>query len=39
MVRHWLERGDGRLAYSDEGDGPLVVCVPGIGDLRQEYRF
>jgi pimeloyl-ACP methyl ester carboxylesterase len=29
----------GRLAYSDEGFGPLVVCVPGLGDLRQEYRY
>ncbi len=39
MSTNWLEREEGRLAYSDEGDGPLVVCVPGLGDLRQEYRF
>jgi pimeloyl-ACP methyl ester carboxylesterase len=36
---NWLEREDGRLAYSDDGDGPLVVCVPGLGDVRREYRF
>jgi pimeloyl-ACP methyl ester carboxylesterase len=36
---HWLKRERGRLAYSEGGQGPLVVCVPGLGDLRQEYRF
>lgn len=35
----WLERGQGRIAYDVEGDGPLIVCVPGLGDLRGEYRF
>jgi len=39
METKWLERSGGRLAYSDEGRGPIVLCVPGIGDLRQEYRF
>ena len=39
MATNWLDREDGRLAYSDTGDGRLVVCVPGLGDLRQEYRF
>lgn len=29
----------GAVAYDDQGQGPLVVCVPGMGDLRQEYRF
>ena len=29
----------GTLAYEDRGEGPLVVLVPGMGDLRQEYRF
>ena len=24
----------GRIAYDDQGKGPLVVCVPGMGDLR-----
>lgn len=39
MTTAWLEREDGRLAYDVRGEGPLVLCVPGIGDLRQEYRF
>jgi len=29
----------GTLAYDDMGTGPLVVCVPGMGDLRSTYRF
>ncbi|MEJ2357921.1 MAG: alpha/beta hydrolase [Deinococcales bacterium] len=29
----------GTLAYEDQGEGPLVILVPGMGDLRQEYRF
>lgn len=37
-TKFW-NRPEGPLAYDDEGRGPLVVCVPGIGDLRQEYRF
>ena len=35
-----LDRPDGRLAFDDTGgDGPLIVCVPGLGDLRSEHRF
>ncbi len=34
-----LDSGEGRLGYDDSGgSGPLVLMVPGIGDLRQEYR-
>jgi len=29
----------GRLAYSDEGKGSLIIAVPGMGDLRSSYRF
>jgi pimeloyl-ACP methyl ester carboxylesterase len=29
----------GKLAYSDEGSGPVVVLSPGMGDLRSSYRF
>src|ERR1700691_2262549 len=30
----------GQLAYDDSGgDGPLDICVPGLGDMRQQYRF
>jgi pimeloyl-ACP methyl ester carboxylesterase len=39
MRTEYLERDGGRLAFDTRGSGPLVVCVPGIGDLRQEYRF
>jgi pimeloyl-ACP methyl ester carboxylesterase len=28
-----------RIAYDVQGRGPLVVLVPGIGDLRSTYRF
>ena len=35
----FLSRPEGRIAYDDAGTGPLVVCVPGLGDLRSEYRF
>jgi len=34
-----LELPDGTLAYDEQGEGPLVVLVPGLGDLRQEYRY
>lgn len=34
-----LELPGGTLAYDDAGTGPLVVCVPGMGDLRSTYRF
>ena len=34
-----LDRGEGRIAYDVAGTGPLVVCAPGMGDLRSVYRF
>src|SRR5215472_10753357 len=34
-----LDRPGGRIAYDVRGDGPLVVCVPGMGELRSVYRF
>jgi pimeloyl-ACP methyl ester carboxylesterase len=35
----FLDRDGGRIAYDDtETDGPLVVCVPGLGDTRKAYR-
>jgi pimeloyl-ACP methyl ester carboxylesterase len=33
-----LARPSGRIAYDVRGDGPLVVAVPGMGDLRSVYR-
>ncbi len=35
----FLGRGEGRIAYEATGRGPLVVCAPGMGDLRSVYRF
>ena len=35
---HFLSRPAGRLAYTVSGVGPLVVAVPGMGDLRGSYR-
>ncbi|MGA8248453.1 MAG: alpha/beta hydrolase [Nocardioides sp.] len=33
-----LTRREGTIAYDVSGDGPLVVCVPGMGELRSSYR-
>jgi pimeloyl-ACP methyl ester carboxylesterase len=38
-ITQYLDLPDGRLAYDDTGTGPLVVCVPAMADLRDEYRF
>jgi pimeloyl-ACP methyl ester carboxylesterase len=38
MTVSYLQRDGGRIAYEVHGDGPLIVCVPGMGDLRQVYR-
>jgi pimeloyl-ACP methyl ester carboxylesterase len=34
-----LSRPEGSVAYELAGAGPLIVCVPGMGDLRASYRF
>jgi pimeloyl-ACP methyl ester carboxylesterase len=34
----FLALPEGRIAFDDTGSGPLVVCLPGLGDLRSEYR-
>ncbi|SHM89820.1 alpha/beta fold hydrolase [Cryptosporangium aurantiacum] len=39
MEISYLDRGVGRIAYDVQGEGPLVVAVPGMGDLRSVYRF
>jgi pimeloyl-ACP methyl ester carboxylesterase len=35
----FLVRPDGRIGYDVAGYGPLIVLVPGMGDLRAAYRF
>jgi pimeloyl-ACP methyl ester carboxylesterase len=35
----FLTRPDGRVAYDIAGTGPLLVLLPGMGDLRASYRF
>jgi len=35
----YLSRPEGRVAYDVEGGGPLVILVPGMGELRHTYRF
>jgi pimeloyl-ACP methyl ester carboxylesterase len=35
----WIDRTEGRIAYDTVGAGPLVVCVPGMGELRSVYRY
>jgi pimeloyl-ACP methyl ester carboxylesterase len=35
----YLTRPTGRIAYDIRGVGPLVICLPGMGDLRSVYRF
>ena len=40
MVTEYLEVAGGRIAFDDTKTvGPLIVCVPGIGDVRGSYRF
>jgi pimeloyl-ACP methyl ester carboxylesterase len=34
-----LARDHGRVGYDVVGSGPLVVCLPGMGELRSSYRF
>lgn len=34
----YLDRPGGRIAYTVAGDGPLIVTVPGMGDLRDTWR-
>lgn len=39
-ITRYLERSDGCIAYDDSGgSGALVIAIPGMGDLRAQYRF
>lgn len=35
----FIVRPEGRVAYDLQGSGPLLVLVPGMGELRSSYRF
>lgn len=36
----FLSRPEGRIAYEMVGTAdPVTICVPGMGELRQSYRF
>jgi pimeloyl-ACP methyl ester carboxylesterase len=38
-ITHFLGVGEGNIAYDDTGgSGALVLAIPGMGDLRSEYR-
>src|SRR3978361_402818 len=39
MTTQFLKTSEGTIAYDDTGSGQLVICVPSMGDLRQEYRL
>lgn len=39
MTTKFFQHENGRIAYDDVGTGPLVVCIPSLGDVRGEYRF
>ena len=39
MKTQFLQQSAGIIAYDERGSGPLVVCLPSLGDLRAEYRF
>mmetsp|Transcript_2958 Transcript_2958/g.8601 ORF Transcript_2958/g.8601 Transcript_2958/m.8601 type:complete len:272 (-) Transcript_2958:233-1048(-) len=34
-----LQLDEGKIAYDDAGSGPLVLCSPGLGDFRSQFRF
>jgi pimeloyl-ACP methyl ester carboxylesterase len=34
-----VDRPGGSVAFEVTGSGPLILCVPGMGDLRSSYRF
>ena len=38
-MTRFLDLPDGRLAYDDSGEGPLIVATPAMLDLRSELRF
>jgi pimeloyl-ACP methyl ester carboxylesterase len=39
MTTQFIKTNQGTIAYEESGRGSLVICVPSMGDVRQEYRF
>jgi len=39
MNTKYLKHENGTIAYDIQGNGPLLLCVPSMGDVRGEYRF
>jgi pimeloyl-ACP methyl ester carboxylesterase len=39
MPTQYLVLPEGTVAYDVQGEGPLVLCIIGIFDMRAEYRF
>lgn len=40
VTTFFVEVDGGRIACDDTGgDGPLIVAIPGMGDVRAEYRY
>lgn len=39
MSTQYVHVTDGIIAFDDQGQGPLVLCMPAGGDLRSEYRY
>lgn len=38
METQYLELADGKIAYTALGTGPVVLLVPGMGELKESYR-
>ncbi|GHO46893.1 alpha/beta fold hydrolase [Ktedonospora formicarum] len=39
MSIHYLQIADGTISFEDQGQGPMVLCMPAGGDFRSEYRY
>ena len=40
LATRFLQKDGSRIAYDDTGgSGPIVLALPGMGDVRGEYRF
>lgn len=37
-MTRFIETDQGRVAYDVQGEGPVVLCIPGMGDTRAQYR-